>query len=375
MRASFCYLPILPARGGAFRAVALLSPIAVSRIGLMFNVPAPVLKNGKTLDTYLSKRAQGIHECWGPHSPVYVDVHDLDPALRTGDGTEPIAFVLNQLRSRGSRAIPVTGTEASRGKSYLNAVRTLVIRSSEGVCLRLDRDDLDEVDRLSHNVTALLDAVAGEPANSDIVLDFRHVGRDKPEWLRASALDALAAIAEVGRFRNVAIAGSSVPEQLNKRDLGKVRRETRIELEVWSRVLEALIEPIPVALGDYGVIEVHHVPPSNIVTPPARSRYTTERDHVFRRAKRSDHQEICRQVVSSQDYLGETFSAGDRRMRMVAEGRAKPGAPANWVTDDTCHHLEFVSAQAWRILQAQGLNGLFDLAVPTPRPWLQAEMI
>jgi hypothetical protein len=81
MRASFCYLPILPARSGAFSAIAELSPDAVSRINVLFDVPAPVLKNGKTLDTYLTERAQGIHGCWERDRPLYVDVHDLDPNL------------------------------------------------------------------------------------------------------------------------------------------------------------------------------------------------------------------------------------------------------------------------------------------------------
>ncbi len=115
VRASYCYLPILPARSGAFRAVAALSPDAVSRITPMFDVPVPVLKKGKTIDVYLTERAEGIHGCWERDRPAYVDVHDLDPALRTTAGVQPIAFLLHQLKQRGSRAIPVTGTAADRG--------------------------------------------------------------------------------------------------------------------------------------------------------------------------------------------------------------------------------------------------------------------
>jgi hypothetical protein len=72
---------------------------------------------------------------------------------------------------------------------------------------------------------------------------------------------------------------------------------------------------------------------------------------------------------------GLNFLSVDRRMSLVARGRAKPGAPVNWVTNDTAHHLELVSAQAWRILEAQGADIQFNLAASSRRPWLQSELI
>lgn len=58
MRGSYCYMPILPARYGAFRAVVSLSPIGKSRIAPMFDVPNVVLKANQTIDSYLEKRAR-----------------------------------------------------------------------------------------------------------------------------------------------------------------------------------------------------------------------------------------------------------------------------------------------------------------------------
>lgn len=375
MRASYCYLPILPARKGAFLAVAAISPDAVSRITPMFDVPAPALKNGKTLDVYLAERAEGIHGCWNRNRPVYVDVHDLDPALRTTTGTQPIAFLLNQLGQRGSRAIPVTGTAADRGVEYLHAVRSLVAQYSDGLCVRLDRDELSDPGQLSQNLAALLETVSATPGDTDVILDYRYVGRETAEAVRASAVEALSAIQGVGRFRNIAFAGTSIPDRLGKTDIGKVRREPRVELAAWSGILAAPNDETPVAASDYGIVGAHYVTPSGVVTVPSRSRYTTDREHVFRRAKRSEHAETCKQVVASQDFLGETFSAGDRRVSRVARDQAKPGAPVNWVTDDTTHHLELVSAQAWRVLQAQGLAARFNIPAPERRPWLQPELV
>lgn len=252
MRASYCYLPVLPARSGAFRAVAALSPDAVSRITPMFDVPAPALKNGKTIDSYLIERAEGIHGCWGREKPAYVDVHDLDPTLRTTTGVQPIAFLLDQLKQKGSRAIPVTGTAADRGADYLDTIKALLAPYPEGVCVRLDRDELSDPRQLPQSLNALLAAISAEPANTDLLFDYRFVGRETPEAIRASALEALNAISGIGQFRNILLAGTSIPDRLGKYDVGKVRRETRVELEAWSQLLSALGSRIPVALSDCG---------------------------------------------------------------------------------------------------------------------------
>jgi hypothetical protein len=64
MRGSFCYMPVLPARFGAFRALAGLSPIAKSRTAPLFDIPNVLLTEGQTLDRYLARRVEGIYDSW-----------------------------------------------------------------------------------------------------------------------------------------------------------------------------------------------------------------------------------------------------------------------------------------------------------------------
>lgn len=312
MRGAYCYLPILSARGGAFRAVSRLSPLTRSRL-------------------------------------------------------TPQRF--------GSRAIPVAGTEADRGQEYLNTIRGLMARSTEGVCLRFARDELIETNLLRSSIESLLKYLEISPTMVDVVLDFCYVGRDRVESLRATTLEALQAIHGIGPFRNVTVAGSSMPDVLNKRDQGKVRREARVELDLWSKVVATVGDSITIALGDYGVVGAHHAPPGKPVSVPSRSRYTTLNDHVFRRAKPNEYPEICRQLVDTKDFLGPNFSVGDQNMKNSAMGLTGPGNPAIWVASDTNHHLELVSAQAWSVLQQHGLDDRFALAVPKAHPWLQPELL
>lgn len=132
MRATYCYLSILPARKGSFRAVDTLSPLARSRSIPLFDIPLPVLDKGKTLEGYLAERATGVHRALQGTRPVYIDVHDLPLDLRTASGVQPITYLFDRLRMSGSQAIPVTGTQADRDGSYMAAVRSIVARDRRG---------------------------------------------------------------------------------------------------------------------------------------------------------------------------------------------------------------------------------------------------
>lgn len=341
----------------------------------LFDIRAVELKAGKSIDGYLSERATGIYQCWESERPVYVDVHDLPLEWRTSNGSQPIEFVCERLHARGSRAIPVTGTEIDRGQEYLAAVRAVINRNREGVCLRLARDDIQDGNLLKDAVRDTLDQVGVGPNEADLLIDYRYVGRESIHSLRASTIEALQSIDEIGAFRNIAVAGSSVPDVLNKRDQGKVRREPRIELELWLEILANNVTKTPVSLSDYAVVGAHYVPPAKFVNPPARIRYTTEHDHVFRRAKRGEYRDLCKQLLEAEEYSGANFSAGDQRLHFSAMGRYGPGTPALWVGYDTNHHLELVSEQVWRLVQRHGHDTRFNLAKPTPKPWMQPELL
>ena len=375
MRGTYCYLPILPARKGAFRAMDVLSPPARSRLTPLFDVPSPVLKGNETIEVYLAERAQGIHRACGTMRPMYVDVHDLPLDLHTSSDTQPIVHLFDLLRMHSSLAVPVTGTEADRDKDYLESVRSIVARDRRGVCLRLTEDDLAERQTLGAATAAVLDFLAIGPSELDVILDFGHVGNRNPDTLGGTAYEALRAIHRIGRFRNIVVAGGSVPGNLGKRDLGKIRRESRIEFALWTQLASMLPDQMPIAFGDYGVIGAHYVPPGKAVNVPPRIRYTTLLDHVFYRAARGEYPLICRQLVASSDFADMNFSAGDRRIYRCANGLVNPGAPVDWVANDTNHHLELVSEQAWRFLHEANLIDRFVLPEPQHFPWLQVELV
>lgn len=375
MRGAYCYMPILPARTGAFSAVANLSPVARSRLTPMFDVRNTILREGKTLDQFLGERALGISQCWERERPVYVDVHDLPLDWRTSSGMQPIAYVADRLRTKGNRLIPVTGTVLDRDLEYLATIRELISDSSDGGCLRVTRDEVNEPKLLRETLVRTIDLLRVDLDRLDVVLDFRYVGSDTVDRLRATALDALQVVFGVGNFRNVVVAGGSVPELLTKSDNGKVRRVPRIDVQLWTELLAHLSSVGPLSFADYGVLSAHYVPPGKAVNVPARVRYSTLTHHVFRRATRSEHGRLCKELTESEDFVGPAFSVGDQRLHRSALGLSGPGTPSTWVGYDANHHLELTSLQAWQIVQQYGHSSNFSLQAPIPRPWLQPELV
>jgi hypothetical protein len=371
MHNTFSYMPILPARGGAFTALKWLSPLAESRLTPLFDIPDPILKEGATLETHFAARAKGISDAWPNARPVYVDMHNLPPQLRMASGAHPLAYVFDHLDMYGTKAIPVTGTTLDRDVGYIGAAQLIVNNTRRGVCLRLAREDMENRTTLGREIFATLNFMKLSPTDCDLLLDFRYMAAMEFNQIRAFAFEALQIASSLGKFRNMIIAGGSVPEQLGKKDNGKVRREPRSEFDLWT----SLLSVFTLAHADYGVVSPMYVPPNNVVNVPSRIRYSTRKDHVFRRARRKDYSALCKELIASPDFSGEGFSLGDLRIYRCAKETIKPGGPAQWVAADANHHLELVSDQVWRYLESSGRSAQFNPPEPVLRPWLQRELL
>jgi hypothetical protein len=167
-----------------------------------------------------------------------------------------------------------------------------------------------------------------------------------------------------------------VPASLPKRDEGRVRREPRKDFEVWVELCTLKPTDTPMPLCDYSVVGAHYVQPGKPVNTPARVRYTTSTEHIFLRGQRDEHRRVSGQLLELRDeFCGPTYSIGDQQLYESATGQLGKGTAAMWIGYDTNHHIEFVSEQAWKVIEHAGLRNLFSLAEPMPRPWLQPELL
>ena len=109
-----------------------MSPQARSQITPLCDVPVQGIADEPSLETYLRKRAEAVLNAWGTGRPAYVDVHDLPLEDGSSSDVPPIARLSALLRIRGASAIPVTGTIADRGETYLADVRAVVELDGRG---------------------------------------------------------------------------------------------------------------------------------------------------------------------------------------------------------------------------------------------------
>jgi T4 beta protein len=369
MKGAYCYLPILKAREGSFSAIRSLSPAARSRLSPLFDIPKPRVGHAKDDAGYLLKKVNGIVSCWPSERPVYLDAHDFELNFRVNDEL-PVAFVAGRLRSNGFKPIPVTGTVPERGREYVREIGKVAGRIGSGLCIRVEREEIEDSEALQAALFETIDDLGASIAHLDLLLDLGYVGADEPAQLANVVRNALGIAFNTLSFRNVAVAGGSVPDELGKKDNGKVRRESRIELFTWSILQESFNAAL--AFSDFGVISPRYVKPGRPVNVPARIRYTTPTEHIFLRTLRSGHHELCEQLLAMEDFHGDAYSAGDQRMALVAaHGRAGSGTPGLWIAGDLNHHLELVSAQTWIALENSGNANRFLLPDPQPYPWLQ----
>jgi len=370
MRGAYCYIPILPARDGAFKAIEWLSALTCSRLTPLFDIPTPILRN-ETLEQYLGGRAFNIYTSWGSHRPVYVDIHKFPLERRVYSGMHPLAYVFEALRMYGALAVPVLGTD--RDAAYTLAVRQINAKDKRGACLRLDNDDLQEVATLSDSIASIMEQTSVAPDDLDIVLELGYIGNQDSDKLSVVLFNALQEISKNNTFRNIIFAGGSVPatEVLGKKDTGKVRRERRVEIELYTWITQAFPE-LAIAASDYGILSPYYVQPKGPVRPPPRIRYSTSTEHVFRRAQQGngEYRKLCEQLIdpAASDYMGPDFSVGDRRIYLCAKGIIDPGNTTASVAADTNHHLELASLRAWEFLKEVGLLGNFALPAPEKRP-------
>jgi Beta protein len=371
MRNSYCYLPIVPARGGAFLALTHLSPLAESRLVPFFDIPGPVLRSGDTLEAHFAKRAKAISDTWTRNRSAYVDMHNLPTDVRMASGAHPLTYIFEQLNMHCTQAIPVTGTPSDRDAEYSLAVRTIVRRDRRGVLLRIAREDMENRSTLSAGISEALDFLGITPVECDLLFDFRYILAKEVNQLRTVALEVLQIATRLGNFQNLIVAGGSIPEQLGKQTKGQVRLEPRVEFGLWSDLVAAF----PVVFADYGVLSPLYVPPKGFVNVPSRIRYSTTTDHVFRRGAGKEYSDLCKALIASPYFSGQNFSWGDHRLFQCAKENINPGNAKDWVASDTNHHLELVADQVWRTLESAGLAGRFSLSDPVRRPWLQPELI
>lgn len=229
----------------------------------------------RTHSQALQKVAGDIAQYWGARL-LLVDLRLVDPALRIGGRTHPLAYLAQQARTNSVRMVPVTGLH--RDRAYQIATTEIVDEDGRGACIRLFRNDLQS-SALHGQMSALLGELGLEPSQVDLLVDLQCCNGTCPSIREVeSRLPALLS------WRTFTLASGAFPRDLTGLSVGR-HVLPRLDWREWWRQIEPgeSLARKPTH-SDYAIYHPIYAPPE-FANPSASIRYTSDREWVVMRGE------------------------------------------------------------------------------------------
>jgi len=296
----------------------------------------------KTIDEQLSTFAVRFKAKWGTRS-AFVDGLHIDPNDRMIGGIHPLTFVLDEVRLKGGKVVPVTGFE--RDPPYQAAVKDAIEKDQRGFCLRLSLDDAAD-DDLDDRVIELLDLLENSLEETHILVDLKAANFQPVSELSKLIVNILRKHTLFAKSRSLTLAGSSFPATMAsfKKSISEI---SRFEWLLYKEVVRLLRpqERRP-QFGDFGIAGPDLVViDMRLVKPAASVRYTIDDKWLVTKGKNvrdngfAQYKDLCKEIVKSPHYLGKDFSEGSEYIYLCSRGEASTGNLTTWRWVGTNHHM------------------------------------
>lgn len=343
----YSYVPVLKWRQGEYQALLRLREEQKADIIPLLEITPPdydfelgVPKH--TIDAHLAEFSKRLEVKWGSRLAL-LDTGLLDPAERMANGVHPLLWLLDEVRPRGGRLVPVTGFE--RDSAYQDAVRIAHQVEGRGAALRCSLEDAADSE-LEDRIEILLHQTDMELDTLDILVDLR-----SPNFNPIDALAELIVVILTGSpvfqaARSVTIIATAFPASMAE-VAAPIAYIARSEWDLYTRIVSLLPsgQRRP-AFGDYAIAAPGLFQGDmRLIKPSATVRYAIEggwliakgpnvRDNGF-----GQYRERCRSVVESASYLGRAFSTGSDYIDKCRAGTSSTGNLTTWRWVGTNHHM------------------------------------
>lgn len=346
------YVPWIRWKQGEYQALFRLSQeardsivplIEVAEVGFDFEARIP----NKSIDEHLRPLAKRVKTKWGS-GQCFVDTHLIAGPQRMADGQHPVAFLFNDLRSKGTLTVPVT--DVSPDPDLRAVVKDVVAEAGHGLCLRVGLEEAVKHD-LNTAIDTLLGVVDVAVEQCDFILDLGAPNFEPIDGLARLLEGVITTLPYLKRWRSLVLIGTSFPASM-----GEVRPGlSEIPRHEWRlyRTLVALLKQNNVRLPNFGDYAINHPAvlqlDMRLVKPSASVRYTIEdgwliaKGRNVRDYKFGQYRGLCEAVVNSKHYLRATYSRGDQYIQDCSTGTARTGNLTTWRWVGTNHHLEKVA--------------------------------
>jgi Beta protein len=373
------YLPILKGRTGELSALEEVPPSAWGVFTPLIEIPAipsKWLDNGSkipnaTIGKHVAAVARKIVDAIPKAKRFFVDGFYIQNEEALPDKQEPIAAIMGVLRSASLQAVPVVGVR--RVFEYLASAKAAHEKDHRGYCLRVSGADLP-VHGLNDRIKALLEFLAIEPKDVDLVLDFEAITEDSAPNFIAAAPAQLARFPFLEKWRTLTLAATAIPQNLGQIPANTIKPFRRYEMDLWQAVLKSRprLKRLP-AFGDYAATHpfMTEINPRFINKSPS-IKYAGTNSWIIARGKAKpkkkknedgtaksvavevppdsvQYPKLAAQIMDCESWRGESFSWGDGRIAECVRKRAAKkkatGGNSTWVSVATSHHIAVVVEQ------------------------------
>lgn len=329
------YYPALRAKKGEWAACAKLQPDIRSRIEPRFIIPPlresdPELGRPPTVDEAAYITAERIRKHWPIHR-AFLDTRYV--AKRLGD--DGLRRLFEVAQGSNGKLVAVAGV-----KDLFNPVFGRFLRKSApriGIYVHYEKLDTN----------LLLEGVKSigcVPEECTVFLDF-HRAPFEIDGIATSIAGLFDELGMAARWEQIVFQGSAFPSR-NKVAPGGLAEIPRLEWNAFHLALrECSISPDRTGYGDYGADSSEIKFSKGGGGPPFRHiRYTG--DSVTLNIRGADSgtptsamQEVCRRLISREEFAGKGFSHADEQLYFLANGLVSAGPPSTWREWNMNHHI------------------------------------
>lgn len=236
------------------------------------------------------------------------------------------------------------------------AVRALSKKYSMGICLRISKSDLAEMEQLNEGLKHFLGVVELNENEIDLLIDIKEINEKNDNYLHFAKLSQR--INNLKTWRSLIFASGAFPVDLTECKIDEPTLLPRFDWQSWLELItNHKLERTP-TYSDYTVRNPIFNEAFQFFHPSTSIKYTIEHDWYILKGKKLEYAYYVINakllVEESGKFYGEDFSAGDKFTMVKAKhcdaylknpALKQTGGPEGWIAAGINHHLVLVVSQ------------------------------
>lgn len=344
------YLPILKAKTGELKALAILNAYSKDHIFPLLEVTPmewdPTYKTKpKTIEEHLDKFSKKVSQSWSFNACL------IDTSLiqdRMSGKLSCIEYIFDKVYTSdmfGSKALPIF--EVGSPENVITGVKNIATRYQiKQVGLRITLDGLTNP-AFKGLIDQALDKIEFTPETIHLVLDLKSSNLSQTEDYSDAIIAAMEDFPYLSQWKSFTICGGAFPGSgdLHKNENIVPRYDWRLFIAIRNKLKKETFNR-KLNYGDYGIVNPEYFEFNPVVmSASVNIKYTIDNDWLVikknsvKKSGTGQYVGQAKQVVQSQHFLGRDYSKGDLHIDNCAKGLIGAGSPTiwNWVANN--HHF------------------------------------